>query len=177
MNRHYTPDMYLEAVSMLRGKFPEAGITTDIIVGLPGEGEEEFLETFDFCRKIAFSKIHVFPYSKRPGTRAAELPDQVDSSVKRDRAGRMLALSDELSQAFHAQYIGKDVEILVEKSTADRIEGLTANYIRVFANSKSDDLYNSPHIYKSYFQNNIQGAYAAVHITDAKPSHILGTIL
>jgi threonylcarbamoyladenosine tRNA methylthiotransferase MtaB len=133
MNRRYTPERYAEAVALLRGRFPDAGITTDVIAGYPGETENEFLESYDFCKKIAFSKMHVFPYSVRPGTQAAEMPDRTEPRIIRERTAKLLELSDAMSLAFHKTYISKKAVMLVEQSKNGAYEGLTGNYVRVRA--------------------------------------------
>ena len=182
MNRRYTQARYKEAVSLLRGQFPDAGITTDVIAGFPGESEAEYSETYRFCREIAFSKIHVFPYSIRPGTKAADLPDQVAPSIKRDRAGRLIALSDELSLDFHRGYVGKDIRVLVENIKAGYIIGLTGNYIRVRAHAPAaryspEDSTCGDHVSARGKYAFIRGRYASFRVTDATPSHVTGELI
>ena len=167
MNRAYTPAEYIEVVSMLRSEFPEAGLTTDVITGFPGESEDEFQETYDLCRRIAFSKIHVFPYSKRPGTRAADLPDHISPQKKRERTRRLIELSDELSLAFHRSHMGKDIRVLVESVTDKYAEGITGNYIKARA-QLTDSL---PQCVAR------RGEYIAVRVTDASPSRVNGIIV
>ena len=171
MNRNYTPAIFAEAVALLRGAFPGAAITTDIIAGLPGESETNFIETMEFCRRIAFYRMHVFPYSMRPGTRAAEFPDQIDPGEKRKRAKRLIALSDELSYDFHCRYIGKDVAILVENITGDCVEGLTDNYIRVQARVQAQDKNTAAAGALS------RSAYSFVRITGAAAACMYGEII
>ena len=106
MRRHYTTADYQRAVSLIRQVAPEAAITTDIIVGFPGETEAEFEESCDFCRQMGFARIHVFPYSPRPGTEAAQMPNQVESKVKRERSLKMLALARESVRNFRRRFLG-----------------------------------------------------------------------
>ena len=167
MNRAYTPAGYNEAVSMLRAEFPEAGLTTDIIAGFPGESADEFQETYDFCRQIGFSKIHVFPYSKRPGTRAADLPDQIGPQEKRNRVRRLIELSEELSLAFHRRCIGKDAGVLIENVTENYVEGITGNYIRVRASIAN---YRAQNAFR-------RGEYITVRVTGVAPSNVLGIVI
>ncbi len=127
MNRHYSCDEYLTACDILRKYFNNPAITTDVIVGFPGESEEEFDQTKAFLNKVGFAKMHIFPYSKREGTRAAAMADQVPEPVKKARSEELLALDKELEQSFRASYIGREVEVLVENDNA----GYTREYLRV----------------------------------------------
>jgi threonylcarbamoyladenosine tRNA methylthiotransferase MtaB len=138
MNRKYSPGEYLCAVRLIRGAYPEAAITTDVIVGFPGETDEEFRESLEFCKYVGFSKIHVFKFSPRKGTPAASYSGQVSNAVKGSRSKAMIALSAELSQQYCRMFVGRDASILVEKvGRADDggliCEGLTPSYIRVTA--------------------------------------------
>ena len=129
MNRRYDTEDYTERVRLLRKHFPDMSLTTDIITGFPGETEEEFEQTCLFARKMAFAKIHVFPYSEREGTAAAAMP-QMDMSVRKARAAKLISISDELSAEFAARMIGKTAEVLVETVSDGIPEGYTANYVR-----------------------------------------------
>lgn len=129
MNRRYDTEEYTERVRLLRKYFPDMSLTTDIITGFPGETEEEFEETCLFARKMAFAKIHVFPYSEREGTAAAAMP-QMDMSVRKARAAKLISISDELSAEFAAGMTGKTAEVLVETVSDGIPEGYTANYVR-----------------------------------------------
>lgn len=129
MNRRYDTEDYTERVRLLRKYFPDMSLTTDIITGFPGETEEEFEETCLFARKMAFAKIHVFPYSEREGTAAAAMP-QMDMSVRKARAAKLIGISDELSAEFAAGMTGKTAEVLVETVSDGIPEGYTANYVR-----------------------------------------------
>ena len=129
MNRRYDTEEYEERVRLLRKYFPDMSLTTDIITGFPGETEEEFEETCLFARKMAFAKIHVFPYSEREGTAAAAMP-QMDMAVRKARAAKLISISDELSAEFAAGMTGKTAEVLVETVSDGIPEGYTANYVR-----------------------------------------------
>ncbi len=136
MNRKYTPELYKANVDIIRQYMPNAGITTDIIVGFPGETEEEFQETYDFVKEIGFSRIHVFKYSPRRGTPAAKYENQVDGNVKNIRSEKLISLGEELMKRFNSNFIGSSLSVLFEeksKKDEDYMEGYTSNYIRVKA--------------------------------------------
>ena len=141
MNRKYTTAEYEDRVNALRAEFPDMSLTTDIITGFPGETEEEFAETIEYAKKLGFAKIHVFPYSEREGTKAADMP-QMDMSIRKARAKRLIEVSDELASAFASSMTGKETEILIEKieEKDGRIiaEGYTGNYVRAFAEVEKD---------------------------------------
>jgi len=139
MNRKYDTEKYRQAAAMLRKYLPDVALTTDIIVGFPGEMEEDFKECYDFAKEIGFAKIHVFPYSPKKGTPAAERKDQLPNSVKSERSHKLLALSDEMSAEFLQKYVGKTVEVLYEKSFDEGVyEGHTSNYMKVHGKSPED---------------------------------------
>ena len=141
MKRDYTVSDYQQAVALIRDMVPEAAITTDIIVGFPGETEAEFGESYELCRQMEFARIHVFSYSPRDGTQAACMPDQVGDRVKQERSQRMLALARESAQNFRQRFLGKTMPVLWEKQSDGVLSGLTDNYIRVYTKS-SEDLTN-----------------------------------
>ncbi len=134
MNRHYTTQEYEESCRLLRRYFDRPAITTDVIAGFPGETEEEFGETEAFLKRIGFYELHVFPYSKREGTRAAGMPDQVEEAVKKERAARLLRLDQEASAAYRQSLLGEEREVLLEeKVTINGIEyltGYTREYVK-----------------------------------------------
>ncbi len=139
MDRGYSLDDYGKSVHMLRAAVPDISITTDVITGFPGEGEAEFGESLDFCRKMDFAAIHVFPFSARSGTLAAGLPDQVDFRTKRERTRRMLALSEESARRFRRRYLDRSAKVLWEGVTpGGGWAGLTPNYLRVITKSDRD---------------------------------------
>ncbi|MGB9613575.1 MAG: MiaB/RimO family radical SAM methylthiotransferase, partial [Candidatus Margulisiibacteriota bacterium] len=127
MNRNYTREDYLELIHYLRKKIPDCGITTDIIVGFPGEGEKEFQNTVDLIRQVKFSRMHIFTYSQRAKTPAANFPKQVREEIKKERSKILHKLREKYMIEFAHRYYNNEVEILVEKVG----EGLTSNYIRV----------------------------------------------
>jgi len=142
MNRKYTTEEYEDRVKALRAEFPDMSLTTDIITGFPEETEEEFNETIEYAKKLKFAKIHVFPYSVREGTKAADMP-QIDMSVRKARAKRLIEVSSELEAEFAASMIGKEVGILIEKieEKDGRLiaEGYTENYIRTYGDQTGRD--------------------------------------
>ncbi len=139
MKRRYRVGDYEEAVALIRTQVPEAAITTDVIVGFPGESEEEFTESYEFCREMGFARIHVFTYSARSGTEAARLPQQVESKIKKQRSERMLALAEESTREFRERFSGKTMTVLWEKKTDKGLwEGYTANYIKAYTKSERD---------------------------------------
>ena len=133
MNRKYSKEIYKEKVDLIRLYMPNAGITTDIIVGFPGETPEEFIETFEFVKDIEFSRIHVFKYSPRKGTPAATFEDQVDGNIKNSRSEELISLGDTLSRSFINKFINTKLQVLYEEKNnklENTYEGYTTNYIR-----------------------------------------------
>lgn len=131
MNRKYTTEDFEKVVKRLRNAFPNVVLTTDIIVGFPAETEEEFNTTYEYLKKIEFYKMHVFKYSQRKGTRAAVMPNQVDSKIKEERSHKLIELSNKNEKKFLEKYIGKEVEVLFEQKDNGYIKGHTSNYILV----------------------------------------------
>ncbi len=132
MRRRYNTDMYREVVKNIREFFPEGSLTTDIIVGFPGETDEDFETSCRFIEEIGFAKVHVFPYSKRSGTDAAEMPDQIPNSVKTARASEMAKRADAVRKVFLEQQIGKTESVLIESEIKDgMMQGYTMNYTPV----------------------------------------------
>lgn len=151
MNRRYKTDDFYRIVSLLRKNIPEVALTTDVIVGFPGETEAEFNKTYEFLNKIKFSKMHIFKYSPRKGTKAASFKNQVDGETKNKRSDILIALSDENEREFAEKYVGKEIEVLFE----NEIEGHTTNYIKVESNVR---IKNTPIIKKaipSSFENGV----------------------
>jgi threonylcarbamoyladenosine tRNA methylthiotransferase MtaB len=138
MKRHYSTDDFEQAVRLARQMIPDVAITTDVIVGFPGESPEEFEESYSFCEKMAFAAIHVFPYSTRPGTLAADMPQATSAQVKKERSERFLKLSRHAAEQFRRRFLGRTVEVLWESKQDDVWQGLTGNYIRVKTNSRLD---------------------------------------
>ncbi len=132
MNRKYVVEEFEKGVTLLRNKFPNVALTTDIIVGFPGETDEEFNITYNFLEKIKFSKMHIFKYSQRKGTIAAKMKEQISSTVKEQRSNKLIELSNKNEIEFLNKYIGKTLEVLFEtKTQSGHIEGHTTNYITV----------------------------------------------
>ncbi len=131
MRRRYTAEEFRRAAALLRQAFPFCALTTDVITGFPGETEEEFGQTLAFCREIGFARMHVFPYSARQGTPAATMPQQVPRAVREERARRLIALGNDLAQAYRLSFVGKTVEVLTEEADGQTglCRGYTAEYI------------------------------------------------
>jgi threonylcarbamoyladenosine tRNA methylthiotransferase MtaB len=162
MRRRYNPDQFRRAVDRVRAAIPACSITTDVIVGFPGETESDFAETLALCRELAFSKIHAFPYSERPGTEAAGMANQIPTDVKKGRMAQLFALSDELATAYHRQFVGRTMDVLWEDQEADgRWSGLTDNYLRVLAVSGG----------------NIHNRVLPTRLIDATSSHLDGLLV
>jgi len=140
MNRRYTTNEFEDVVKRIRNKYNNAILTTDIIVGFPGETEEEFEQTYEYLKKIAFYKMHIFKYSPRKGTKAATMPNQVDGSIKELRSKKLLELSDNNEKMYNEEYIGKNVEVLFEEKDGEYYKGHTKYYIQVW--SKGEELDN-----------------------------------
>ena len=131
MRRRYNAEQYLSAVDRIREKFPLAALTTDILTGFPGETEQEYAETREMIRKVGFARIHVFPYSPRPGTPAASMPDQLPTALKEARARELIALGHETALQYLRTWEGREADVLPETKGAKGWEGHTPEYIRV----------------------------------------------
>ena len=142
MNRRYTTEEFRAVTKRLRAKFPNAALTTDIIVGFPGETDEEFNITYEFLKEIAFYKMHIFKYSQRKGTKAAVMPNQIDGKVKEERSKKLIELSNENEYNYNKKYIGKQVEVLFEEREGEYLKGHTTNYIVVKHKTDKDDFIN-----------------------------------
>ena len=139
MNRKYDTEKYRQAAATLRKYLPKVALTTDIIVGFPGETEEDFKESYAFAEEIGFAKIHVFPYSPKRGTPAAARKDQLLNAVKAERSHTLIQLSDKMAADFLADAVGTDAEVLYERAVGDGIyEGHTTNYMKVHGRSEVD---------------------------------------
>ena len=135
MNRHYTTGQFAQLLADVRAAVPGVAISTDIIVGFPGETEEDFAAGLDFVRQMGFARMHVFPYSARRGTPAARRTDQVPPMVRKERAARMQALAEELAEAYHRSVLGSAAEVLFETCEEGVTDGLTETYIRVYTDT------------------------------------------
>ena len=131
MNRKYDTEYYFNKINEIRNIRPDISITTDIIVGFPGESAMEFDETCSFAKKIGFSKIHVFPYSRRHGTKADLMPNQVEEMTKKERVSTLIKISDELEEGYLNRFINKEMEVLIEKCIDGKSIGHTKNYLQV----------------------------------------------
>ena len=138
MGRHYDKDEYIKSVNYIFKIFKNPSITTDIIVGFPGETEEEFKESLDFIERIGFSRVHIFPYSKRPGTKAATMENQLSREEKKARVKRMEEVAKKSTEKFLQNQIGKTLEILFETKKNDIYNGYSKNYCMVKTFSKED---------------------------------------
>lgn len=131
MNRKYTTAEYLEKINKIRSYLPNIAFTTDVIVGFPGETDEEFEETYNFIKQVNYSELHVFPYSPRKNTPAAKMKDQVNNQIKHERANRLLQLSKELNHEFALKQIGKTLKVLFEKRDGEYLIGHAGDYLKV----------------------------------------------
>ncbi len=139
MKRRYTAAEFAAAVERLRKYIKDTSITTDVIVGFPGETENEFKESYDFCEKIGFMQMHIFKYSKRKGTVAEKMPRQVPEEIKDERSDLMIALGDEMKKEFYDGYRGVEAEVLVEQKMKNgKYHATTANYMDVYIDSEED---------------------------------------
>lgn len=143
MRRKYTMEFFAERLTKLRQALPGLAITSDVIVGFPGETEEEFMETYNFINEHKFSELHVFPYSKRTGTPAARMEDQIDEDVKNERVHRLISLSDQLAKEYASNYEGEVLEVIPEEidkddPTSGLYIGYTDNYLKVKFDATED---------------------------------------
>ncbi|MBQ7105079.1 MAG: tRNA (N(6)-L-threonylcarbamoyladenosine(37)-C(2))-methylthiotransferase MtaB [Bacilli bacterium] len=159
MNRKYNIDEFISKIEEIRSIRPDISITTDIIVGHPGETEEVFTKSIDNLKKIKFSKLHVFPYSKRDGTVSAGLP-QIDEQIKKDRAHKLLSLSKELELDYMNKFLNKELEVLFERNNDEYSLGHTSNYLQI----KVKGLYNS-------------GEFKKVKLEEIDYPYIIGKVL
>ena len=134
MNRRYTTEQFKEIVKILRNAYDDVNLTTDIIVGFPGETEEEFNKTYEFLKEIKFYKMHIFKYSPRKGTKAAVMPNQIPGNIKEERSKKLIELSDKNEFEYNSKYLGK--EVLFEEEKTGEYKGHTQNYIMVYCKSQ-----------------------------------------
>lgn len=143
MRRKYTMEFFAERLERLKEVLPGLAVTSDVIVGFPGETEEEFMETYNFIKEHKFSELHVFPYSKRTGTPAARMEDQVDEEVKNERVHRLIALSDQLAKEYASQFENEVLEVIPEERFKEDpesglYEGYTDNYLKIVFKATED---------------------------------------
>ncbi len=141
MNRKYGTARYYESVELLCKYYVNPGVTTDLIVGFPGETEEEFSQTLAFMEKCAFTAMHIFPYSRRPGTPADKMPEQIPNAVKEERAHRAAAVAERLQATFLQSLVGQTIPVLFEEEKGGLWRGHTPNYVEVFVSSE-ESLHN-----------------------------------
>lgn len=164
MNRRYTTSEYENILKQLRSNIKDVSITTDIIVGFPGETDEEFNKTYEFLNRIKLSKMHVFKYSPRSGTRAASMKDQIDGNVKEDRSSKIINLDKILEEQFRNKFLGNHMNVLYEKKfndSQDLYEGYTPNYIKIVTKC----------------HKNIEGSIMKTKIIDSQNGYLTGKIL
>ena len=144
MNRKYTKEEFKKHIETIRKIRPNISITTDVIVGFPTEDEKDFKESLEFIKEINFSKVHVFPYSKRDGTKAARMQGQINGTIKKERVKQLLKLSSELEQKYYKDNIGKKEKVLIEKKEKGYSYGHTSNYLylKLKGNYKKNNIYD-----------------------------------
>ena len=140
MKRKYDTARYYESVRLLNDYFPGCAITTDMIVAFPGETEEEFRQSLDFIRKCAFADMHIFPYSRRPGTPADKMPGQHNNATKEERSHAAISVAEEMSRSYRSGLIGTQLEVLFEENDGPYCTGHAPNYVKVYA--EGQDLHN-----------------------------------
>lgn len=164
MNRKYNIEQYKRIVDSIRKNVKDVSITTDIIVGFPGETEEEFEKTYEFLKEIKLSKMHIFKFSPRTGTRAAKFEEQVDGNIKEERSKKLIKLNEENEKEFMSKFISREMSVLFEQRSnymEDSYEGYTPNYIKVVSESKED----------------LTGKVMKVILKEVKEDFILGEII
>lgn len=162
MNRRYTTAEFEKSVKLLREAFPDVNLTTDVIVGFPGETDEEFNQTYDFLKKIKFYKMHVFKYSVRSGTKAEKMPNQVSAEIKEERSKKLLELSDLNELEYNSQEVGKETLVLFEEREGEFFKGHSGNYLYI----------------KVKIDKDIQNKLLKIKITEAKENlDIIGDIV
>ena len=161
MNRRYTTEQFKEIVRLLRNAYKDVNLTTDIIVGFPGETDEEFNKTYQFLKEIKFYKMHVFKYSPRKGTKAAVMPNQISGDIKEKRSRELIELSNENELEYNQKYIVKEVEVLFEEEKEKIYKGHTQNYILVYCQT----------------DKKIDNKIEKVICKKAEQDHILGEVL
>ena len=151
MNRKYDLDYFTNKVDEIRKYRKNISLTTDVIVGFPGETEEDFLETYNYCKSIGFAKIHVFPYSDRNGTVASRMENKVPGNIKKDRARRLISLSQELENAYIEKFISRKISVLIEREDNGYYYGVSEEYIPVKLKGK----YECNEIYDIVLEKNM----------------------
>lgn len=160
MNRRYTTEQFRDIVNLLRKYYKDVILTTDIIVGFPGETEEEFNKNYKFLKEIKFYKMHVFKYSPRKGTKAAQMNHQIDGNKKEERSQKLIELSNDNERKYNKEYIGKNVEVLFEEEKDGSYKGHTSNYILAY-------------LPKENVRNKMENKIMMVKCVDVKGDHII----
>lgn len=140
MSRRYNREEFKEIINKIREVRPDISITTDVIVGFPGETVEDFMDTYQFIKEIGFSGLHVFPYSIRKGTRAASMDNQVNGKIKKERVSKLMELSKELEEDYMKKFVGKEVEVIFEGEQDGYYMGHSSNYLKVLTKSNENIL-------------------------------------
>ena len=161
MNRRYTTEQFKEIVRLLRNAYDDVNLTTDVIVGFPGETDEEFSKTYKFLEEIKFYKMHIFKYSPRKGTKAAVMPNQISGDIKEERSRKLIELSDKNEIEYNESYIGKNVEVLFEEEKDGIFKGHTQNYIMVYCE----------------LNKNLENQVISVRCEKAEQEHIIGNFI
>ncbi len=161
MNRRYTTEQFKKIVRLLRNAYDDVNLTTDVIVGFPGETDEEFSKTYKFLEEIKFYKMHIFKYSPRKGTKAAVMPNQISGDIKEERSRKLIELSDKNEIEYNESYIGKNVEVLFEEEKDGIFKGHTQNYIMVYCE----------------LNKNLENQVISVRCEKAEQEHILGNFI
>ena len=161
MNRRDTTEQFKEIVRLLRNAYDDVNLTTDVIVGFPGETDEEFSKTYKFLEEIKFYKMHIFKYSPRKGTKAAVMPNQISGDIKEERSRKLIELSDKNEIEYNESYIGKNVEVLFEEEKDGIFKGHTQNYIMVYCE----------------LNKNLENQVISVRCEKAEQEHILGNFI
>ena len=159
MKRKYDTARYYESVELLRKYFPECAVTTDMIVAFPGETEEEFAESLAFIRKCDFADMHIFPYSRRPGTPADKMPGQHNNATKEARSRAAIAVAEEMSEGYRERWVGRTLEVLFEEKDGDFYTGHAPNYVKVYAEGE-----------------NLHNEIRAVTVTGVYQDGVIGTV-
>ena len=175
MNRRYSIEEFKNIVDLLKKNYEDVNLTTDIIVGFPGETEEEFNKTYEFLKEIKFYKMHIFKYSQRKGTKAAVMSGQIDGNKKEERSRKLIELSDKNEEEYNKKYIGKEVEVLWEEEKEGFYKGHTKNYILAYLKVDNDkEKYGNNEIKKEgEREKKLENTIKKAKCIEAKKGHIL----
>ena len=175
MNRRYSIEEFKNIVDLLKKNYEDVNLTTDIIVGFPGETEEEFNKTYEFLKEIKFYKMHIFKYSQRKGTKAAVMKGQIDGNKKEERSRKLIELSDKNEEEYNKKYVGKEVEVLWEEEKEGFYKGHTKNYILAYLKVDNDkEKYGNNEIKKEgEREKKLENTIKKAKCIEAKKYHIL----